>query len=30
MTADERGQRVLDLIDTVINAHDADTIKQFT
>jgi len=30
MTADERRRRVLDLIDTVINAHDADAIKQFT
>jgi predicted ester cyclase len=30
MTADERRQRVLDLIDNVINAHDPDGIKNFT
>ena len=30
MTPDERRARVLDLIDSVINAHDADAIDRFT
>jgi predicted ester cyclase len=30
MTPNERRQRVLDLIDNVINAHDPDAITQFT